>query len=152
MSESFFKKENRKNPDAEIPDLKGAPSAGGSRSSADSGFETFKTEEGRVAAIMSYIPFLCFIPLLNMRDNKEALMHARQGVILFLIELVAVIFLIDFISDLVFTGILMVALALSVAGIYFAMQGRNYELPIISDLAKKTDFYSDKNKQEKSDN
>ncbi len=150
MSESFFKKDNSKNPEAEIPDLNDGSSKDSSHSF--SGSDSFKTEEGRVAAIMSYIPFLCFIPLLNMRDNKEALMHARQGVILFLVELVAAIFLIDFISDLVFTGILMVALALSVAGIYFAMQGRNYELPIISDLAKKTNFYSDKKEQEQSDN
>ncbi len=91
-----------------------------------------------MAAILSYIPLLCFIPLLNMKDNKEARFHARQGVILFLIELVAVLFLVEGISDFVFKGILIVAVALSVVGIYFALQGKSYKLPIISDLADKT--------------
>ena len=90
-----------------------------------------------MAAIMAYIPLLCFVPLLSMKDNKEARFHARQGVLLFLIELVAVLFLIDAISDLVFKGILIGAVALSVAGIVFAIQGKNYRLPIIGDLADK---------------
>ncbi len=147
MADSFFKNSGQNKLDVDIPNLDDNKTGGGERGNQPS--DRFQTEEGRVAAIMSYIPFLCFIPLLNMRENKEALTHARQGVILFLVELVAVIFLIDFISNLVFTAILMAALALSVAGIYFAMQGRNYELPIISDLAKKTSFYSQPPGEEK---
>jgi len=57
---------------------------------------------------------------------------------LFLIELLAALFLIDRISSFVFTGVLLVAAAFSVAGIVFALQGKNYRLPIISDLADKT--------------
>ena len=90
-----------------------------------------------MAAIMSYIPILCFIPLLNMKDNKEAHFHARQGVMLFLIEVLAIIFLIDGISRFVFKALLIVAVALSVVGIYFALQGKNYKLPIIGDFADK---------------
>ena len=39
-----------------------------------------------------------------------------------------------------FTAVLLVAAALSVAGIVFALQGRNYRLPIISDLADRTNL------------
>ncbi|HWR82740.1 MAG TPA: hypothetical protein VN285_05520 [Candidatus Deferrimicrobium sp.] len=95
------------------------------------------SEEGRLAAILSYIPFLCFVPLLNMRENAEARFHARQGVILFLLELVAVFFLIDDISDFVFKAVLIGAVLLSAAGIYFALQGKKFRLPIIGDLADK---------------
>lgn len=98
----------------------------------------FQTDEGRLAAVMSYIPFLCFVPLLSMRHNEEARFHARQGVILFLVEVLAVLFMFHRISDFVFTTILIMAVALSIAGIYFAMQGRNYRLPIVGDLADKT--------------
>ena len=89
---------------------------------------------------MAYIPILCFVPLLNMRENKEAMFHARQGVLLFIIELIALLFLIDGISDLVFKGVLLLAIALSVVGVYFAFQGKNYKLPIIGDLADKSKF------------
>jgi uncharacterized membrane protein len=72
-----------------------------------------------------------------MKDNKEAHFHARQGLVLFLIELVAVLFLIDAVSDLVFKVILIAAVGASIAGIYFAIQGKNYKLPIVGDLADK---------------
>lgn len=97
--------------------------------------EQIHSEEARLAAIMAYIPFLCFIPLINMRQNKEVYFHARQGVVLFLIELAAVLFSIDKFADFVFRGVLVAAIAAAAAGIYFALQGKNYRLPIVSDLA-----------------
>lgn len=136
MTESFFKDEGSEKSEGKIPELD--DNQENSSAKSETTREGFKTDEGRMAAILSYIPVLCFIPLLNMRENKEASFHARQGVLLFLIELVAVLFLIDGISDFVFKGILIAAVALSVAGIYFALQGRSYKLPIIGDLADKT--------------
>lgn len=131
MTESFFKNEGGEKPAADIGDI----DSPGDGAKTDEGF---RSDEGRLAAIMSYIPFLCFVPLLNMKENKEARFHARQGLILFLIELVAVLFLIDAVSDLVFKAVLFAAMGASIAGIYFALQGKNYKLPIIGDLADKT--------------
>lgn len=99
--------------------------------------EVASAEETRMAAVMAYVPFLCFIPLLNMRHNKDAVFHARQGVVLFMIELLAVLFLIDGLSDFIFRAVLVVAAGFSAAGIYFALQGRKYRLPFISDVADK---------------
>ncbi len=136
MTDSFFKNDPEREPHTEIPELDDT-----ARTGAESGAATdseFRTEEGRMAAIMAYIPLLCFIPLLNMKENKEARFHARQGVMLFLIELVAVLFLIDGVSAFVFRAILILAIAMAVAGIILALQGRNYKLPIIGDLAEKS--------------
>ncbi len=138
MVESFFENGASETPSGNIPNLD--DNAEESSVGSEGAQEGFRTEEGRLAAIMSYIPLLCFIPLLNMKDNKEARLHARQGVLLFLIELVAVLFLVDGISDFVFKAILIVAVALSVVGIYFALQGKSYKLPVIGDLAEKTKF------------
>ncbi|UCE25736.1 MAG: hypothetical protein JSU74_06750 [Candidatus Zixiibacteriota bacterium] len=135
MTDSFFKSEPDEKPSGDIPTLD--DSAESQESGTGEEGEGFRTEEGRMAAIMAYIPILCFIPLLNMKDNKEAHFHARQGVLLFLIEVLAVIFLIDGISRFVFKALLIIAVALSVVGIYFALQGKNYKLPIIGDLADK---------------
>ena len=133
MTDSFFTDNADEKPTGEIPGLD--ETAQDRPGGANAG--RVVSDEGRMAAIMAYIPRLCFVPLLSMKDNKEARFHARQGVLLFLIELVAVLFLIDAISDLVFKGILIGAVALSVAGIVFAIQGKNYRLPIIGDLADK---------------
>lgn len=136
MTDSFFKDDPEREPRTEIPELDDSASEGHDTGApADS---EFHTEEGRMAAIMAYIPLLCFVPLLNMKENKEARFHARQGVMLFLIELVAVLFLVDGVSAFVFRAILILAVAMSVAGIILALQGRNYKLPIIGDLADKT--------------
>ncbi|MDD3730862.1 MAG: hypothetical protein PHU88_00590 [candidate division Zixibacteria bacterium] len=133
MPKSFFNNQPGEEPSGPIPELEPDSDLKSGQSE-----DSFKTEEGRLAAVMAYIPFLCFIPLLNMKENKEARFHARQGVMLFLIELVAVVFLIDNFSDFIFKAILIVAAAFSVAGIYFALQGKNYRLPIIGDLADKS--------------
>ena len=93
-----------------------------------------------MAVIIAYVPFLCFVPLLSMKENKEVRFHARQGVMLFLIEVVAVLFLIDTISDLVFKIVLLAAAGLSVAAIVSAIQGKSLRLPIIGDLADKSRF------------
>lgn len=135
MSDSFFKNDPEEKPQNNIPELE--QDVDGSQSGNSDKKDGFASEEGRMAAVLAYIPFLCFIPLLNMKDNKEARFHARQGVMLFLIEIVGALFLIDGISDFVFKVILILAFALSVAGIIFAMQGKNYRLPIIGDLADK---------------
>lgn len=136
MTESFFHEQPDTKPDSSISPLD--DSDGEDSAEEPQSGDRFKTDEGRMAAIMSYIPFLCFLPLLNMKENKEAQFHARQGVMLFLIELLAVLFLIDGISKFVFQAILIVAAALSVAGVYFALQGKNYKLPVISDLVEKS--------------
>ena len=138
MTDSFFHEQPDSKTDQSIGALGNSSAEDRSSDSTDSGSEGFSTDEGRMAAIMSYIPFLCFLPLLNMKENKEAQFHARQGVMLFLIELIAVLFLIDGISKFVFQAVLIVAAALSVAGIYFSLQGKNYKLPIISDLVKRS--------------
>lgn len=136
MTESFFHEQPDSKPDSSISPLD--DSDGEDSAEEPQSGDRFKTDEGRMAAIMSYIPFLCFLPLLNMKENKEAQFHARQGVMLFLIELLAVLFLIDGISKFVFQAILIVAASLSVAGVYFALQGKNYKLPVISDLVQKS--------------
>lgn len=131
MEKSFFNDDSEEKKPGVIPDLTDTGQSDQHTEGA------FKTEEGRLAAIMAYIPFLCFVPLVKMKENPEAKFHARQGVMLFLIELLAVLFLIDGVSGFVFRAVLVVAAAFAVAGIYFALQGKNYRLPVVSDLADK---------------
>src|SRR3972149_8973394 len=99
MTGSFFNPRRAHRPRGKAPPLDEKQAAAGGDQRP--GVGGFATEEERLAAVMSYIPFLCFVPLLNMKTTKEARLHARQGVILFLIELVAALFLIDRISNFV---------------------------------------------------
>jgi len=136
MTESFF----RDNSEIELtpePVVDESPTPEAARTTPTE--DPSMVEEERIAAILSYIPFLCFIPLVNIhwKENKEARFHARQGIMLFLIELIAVLMLVDDLARFVFRAILVGAAALAVAGVYFALQGKKYRLPFVSDLADK---------------
>lgn len=94
-------------------------------------------EEGKAAAILGYIPFMCFVPLVKMKDNPFAFRHGKQGLVLFIIEIIAVIFLLPKISDLVWTVVLVLCLAAAVAGVIFSLQGQEWKIPLIGDWANK---------------
>jgi uncharacterized membrane protein len=94
-------------------------------------------EEGKAAAILGYIPFLCFVPLIKMRDNPFALRHGKQGLLLFLAELVAVFFLIDLLSEIFWGLVLIVAACVAVVGILYALQGKEFTIPFVGVLADK---------------
>jgi uncharacterized membrane protein len=132
MSDSFFEKNDQPTGKTDIPSL-------------DENKDEFGQGEGEkdrvvIAAVLSYIPFLCLIPLLQMRDNKQARFHSKQGLILFLIELLALLFLIPGLSGMFWKTIIIIALGASVAGIIFGIQGKSYKLPFIGDIADKLKF------------
>jgi uncharacterized membrane protein len=130
MTDRFFENQDDKAGRPEIPDLNGTEHVGSDRTAYDK-------DRGVIAAILAYIPFLCLIPLIQMRDNEQARFHSRQGFLLFLIELLAVLFLIPGISGMVWKAVLILALGAAVAGIVFGIQGKKYRLPIIGDFAEK---------------
>jgi len=94
-------------------------------------------EEGKAAAILGYIPFMCFVPLVKMRDNPFAVRHGKQGLILFIIEIIAAIFLLPQINYLFWGLAIILCLASAAAGIFFALQGQDWKIPFIGDLADK---------------
>ena len=96
--DSFFK-DNKKSEETEIPGLNDS-------NDTRTKYAGLDHDRGVIAAILSYIPFLCLIPLIQMRDNEQARFHSRQGLVLFLIELTAILFLIPGLSLLIWKTIL----------------------------------------------
>lgn len=47
--------------------------------------------DGKFFAIISYVSFLCIITLVLKKNNKFALYHAKQGLVLFVMEVAAFI-------------------------------------------------------------
>ena len=95
------------------------------------------SEERRMMAVMAYIPFLCFIPIIKMRDDAYVYFHARQGLILFFAEIIAFIFTFPHLSQLFWTVVLIACIGAAVAGIMFALQGKMHRIPLIGDIAEK---------------
>ncbi len=90
--------------------------------------------ENKTIAALSYAWILFLVPLLGKRDSKFAQFHAKQGLILFIIELVAGFFM----WFPIFGQLLMLALVLvSVLGIIKALNGEWWKMPVVYEWSKK---------------
>lgn len=94
-------------------------------------------EEGKAAAVLGYVPFLCFIPLIKMRHNKFAFRHGKQGLFLLFIEILAIFFMFDIISNLFWGILLILSIGSAVFGILYSLQGKEFTIPFIGESADK---------------
>lgn len=100
--------------------------------------EETQIREGKFFAVISYISFLCIITLILKKNNKFALYHAKQGLVLFVMEVAAFILsIIPFLGWLI--GIFGYALFLLVS-IWQIMQsalGIYSRIPVITEISEK---------------
>ena len=91
--------------------------------------------EGKIFALLSYLCILCIIPLVFKKDNAFVLKHAKQGLILFLGEVA--VFIVHIILGLWILRLGMFVFGvLSFIGLIAALQGKDAELPVVSNLAQ----------------
>ncbi|MBC8183361.1 hypothetical protein H8E88_19900 [candidate division KSB1 bacterium] len=98
------------------------------------------TDQGnhKIYAILSYIPFLCFIPLLNYPNiDSFSKKHAKQGFLLLIIEFISLLFLIDFVSKLFWSITFILCLIISVIGIIKASSSKSWNIPLIGSVFEK---------------
>ena len=88
-------------------------------------------ENNKIIAALGYVWILCLIPLFLKRNSKFAQFHAKQGVLLLIVEIVA--FVIPVIGWLLY----MIALAYALIGIKSALEGKYWEMPILGKHASK---------------
>ena len=100
--------------------------------------EAQKPENHKINAILCYIPFLCFIPLLNYQNiNKFSKQHAKQGLLLLIVEFISLLFLIDFVSKLIWSILFILCLIISVLGIIKAVSSKTWKIPLIGNVFEK---------------
>lgn len=94
--------------------------------------------EGKFFAIISYVSFLCIITLVLKRSNKFALYHARQGLVLFVMEVTAFILsIIPLLGWLIGVFGYALFLLVSIWGIMQAALGIYCRIPVISEISEK---------------
>lgn len=94
--------------------------------------------EGKFFDVISYISFLCILTLVLKKNNNFALYHAKQGLVLFVMEVVAFILsIIPLLGWLI--GIVGYALFLLISlwGIMQAALGIYCKLPVITEISEK---------------
>ena len=94
--------------------------------------------EGKFFAVISYVSFLCIITLVLKKNNKFALYHAKQGLVIFVMEVAAFILSIIPLLGLLI-GIFGYALFLlvSIWAIMQAALGIYSRIPVITKIAEK---------------
>ncbi len=89
--------------------------------------------EGKIFAVLSYLSILCIIPLVFRKDNPFALNHAKQGLVLFVMEVA--VFVVSVIFEWILRPLIFILGLLSLWGMIEALRGRSLRLPMISDIA-----------------
>ena len=105
-------------------------------------FDKKDIESGKVMAILSYLGILVLIPYFAEKNNKYVAYHAKQGLNLFIIEIIAsfafsilsVIFwlILFFIVPLLGAALSLASLGLTIIGIVNVCNGKAKELPVIN--------------------
>ena len=92
----------------------------------------------RILALMSYLGVLSLVPLVMNRNDPYVQFHARQGVVLWMWEVLAIYtLLIPAVGSFFFRFSSIACLFLSVIGVLSVMLGRAWKFPIIGDWASK---------------
>ncbi|MFA6304474.1 MAG: hypothetical protein WCV73_01425 [Patescibacteria group bacterium] len=91
-------------------------------------------EDNKILAAIGYVWILCLVPLFLKRNSQFTQFHAKQGLMLFVAEVVGwLIFWIPLIGW--FLWLLVIIMA--VMGIMSALQGRYWEMPVLGKYARR---------------
>lgn len=91
-----------------------------------------KKSESNLLAALSYIGLLSVVMLLVKKEDKFVQFHAKQGVVLFIGNILAMV-----IPVLGWMLINPIVIIVEIVGFIMAIQGKEYKLPVIGDLAEK---------------
>lgn len=98
-------------------------------------------ENGKFFAAIGYVSILFLVPLVLKKDNKFAVFHGKQGLVLFILEVAASILkVIPAIGDVVAMLAFVVCGILSLLGIVKVLMNEYWEMPVIADIAKKVNL------------
>lgn len=94
-------------------------------------------EANKNVAALSYVFILFLVPLLAKRKSKFAQFHAKQGLVLFVVELLAS--LVSWFP--VFGQLLMITLVVvSIIGVVKTLNGEWWKIPFLYDWSKKVNL------------
>jgi len=92
--------------------------------------------EGKFFAIISYFSFLCVVSLILKKDNKFALYHAKQGLVIFVFEVGSFILsILPVLGGVIRVVGSIVFLLVSLWCILQVLMDNYNRIPVVSDIA-----------------
>ncbi len=93
-------------------------------------------QEGKFFAVISYISFLCIVSLVLKKDNKFAVYHAKQGLVLFVIEVACFILsIIPLLGAFLRIFGTVIFILVSLWSILQVLMGNSHRIPVVSEIA-----------------
>jgi len=104
--------------------------------------EITKKGQKNILAIISYIGILCLIPILMKDKDGFVKFHAKQGLVLFIAEMIAwvIFYVLPYQLWFLYNLLTLFLIILSIIGIINAVKGEQKLLPIIGKFAEKFKF------------
>ena len=100
--------------------------------------EEREIQEGRVFAVISYMVVLCIVTLALKKENKFALFHGKQGLVILIFWVAcAILSMLPLIGGLIWLVGLVGLGLLSLVGIVQALMGNYWKAPLVGDIAAK---------------
>ena len=100
--------------------------------------ENQEIQDGKIFATVGYWAILCILPLILKKDNRFAVYHGKQGLVLFIFLVAGFILnIIPVFGAVVYRIVLFVYLIFIFWGTLGALAGRQVYLPVVSPLAEK---------------
>ena len=106
------------------------------------------TSDEKVMGAIAYLGILFLVPLLTKKDSKFAMFHAKQGMVLFIIEVI--LWIINFVLIASLFGVLflgwilwiiwMIVAIFALIGLIQALSGKYWKLPIFGGWAESFKF------------
>jgi uncharacterized membrane protein len=108
------------------------------------------TQDETIAAIFSYLGILVLIPMLAIKKKNDFMnFHIRQGLVLFIAEIIAMVavwiltFILSFalfmwyFATILWTLVWLVFVIVSLIALVKALMGEKWEIPLLSEYSKK---------------
>ncbi|MFA6428217.1 MAG: DUF4870 domain-containing protein [Candidatus Buchananbacteria bacterium] len=100
-------------------------------------FEAKEVEDGKMAAVLAYLGPLFLVAMLTKKENSFAMWHAKQGLVLFIFEVVIwVVNIVPFLGQFIWLIGSIFTIVVLVMGILKVLAGEGYEIPWIGQYAK----------------
>ncbi|MFA6536935.1 MAG: hypothetical protein WCT18_00875 [Patescibacteria group bacterium] len=101
-------------------------------------FETKDVNENKIFAVIAYLGFLCFVPLLMKKDSPFAQAHARMGFVLFVGEVIlSFINIIPILGQMIWFFGIIGFFVICFKAMTRAWRGEYWAIPYFEDYAKK---------------
>lgn len=95
-------------------------------------------EQGKIYAFLGYWGILFLVPILAKRDNEFAVFHGKQGLVLFILEIIfTVLGYIPFIGYVISPLGYIICGIMAIIGMAQSLNGKYWKMPWLGEYAEK---------------